>query len=420
MVRPQFRVPVDAFKRLFTVNCLPPQKESVSVPREYGMRENREVASQSKRISNESNEYKFPLSCSFFGYPPCNTERKRLSNKRKSNMSSDQISHRMTKLMKSSDDGIRSFAGYKSCWSSDTNHGVSHDQTTMNYIPCLPAPRIEATTLPPITCMMSNINPQVEVLAGNHNSAYHFDKHFANDLNSVYGCNLIMHEGCNHLNEQVEPSSREHNDTRHSMNRKVTPIYPQESNILGSHHHKDLCKEFEPMNTISEGSYQWPVDVVHLTESSGSLSHEGFHVESTSSHSVPENSLPNDSDGHFIDLRNHPGLLPNYAKEGDVDTTTYSNEIYSDLQALARSLEQMASDAENEVHRSRPHSSLSGASNLNCKWSRENLEVCESGDNSKGDSFEFQTVDRETLRELKVCNVTGVHSSEHAEVEETS
>ena len=75
----------------------------------------------------------------------------------------------------------------------------------------------------------------------------------------------------------------------------------------------------------------------------------------------------------------------------------------------------MASDAENEVHRSRPHSSLSGASNLNCKWSRENLEVCESGDNSKGDSFEFQTVDRETLRELKVCNVTGVHSSEHAE-----
>ena len=320
--------------------------------------------SQSQRISNESNEYKFPLSCSFFGYP-CNTERKRLSNKRKSNMSSDQISHRMTKLMKSSDDGIRSFAGYKSCWSSDTNHGVSHDQTTMNYIPCLPAPRIEATTLPPITCMMSNINPQVEVLAGNHNSAYHFDKHFANDLNSVYGCNLIMHEGCNHLNEQVEPSSREHNDTRHSMNRKVTPIYPQESNILGSHHHKDLCKEFEPMNTISEGSYQWPV-------------------------------------------------------EGDVDTTTYSNEIYSDLQALARSLEQMASDAENEVHRSRPHSSLSGASNLNCKWSRESLEVCESGDNSKGDSFEFQTVDRETLRELKVCNVTGVHSSEHAEVEETS
>jgi hypothetical protein len=144
------------------------------------------------------------------------------------------------------------------------------------------------------------------------------------------------------------------------MNRKVTPIYPQESNILGSHHHKDLCKEFEPMNTISEGSYQWPV-------------------------------------------------------EGDVDTTTYSNEIYSELQALARSLEQMASDAENEVHRSRPHSSLSGASNLNCKWSRENLEVCESGDNSKGDSFEFQTVDRETLRELKVCNVTGVHSSEHAE-----
>ena len=445
-VRPEFKLGIDIIKRLFVTDAFPVPTSNFEV---NTLSPNDGISSNSCQ-KGTTDDLQFPLPCSIFGYR-CAIEEHisicKRTNKRKAATSPDLISYGMAKLMKT-EESCRTFGGYKSSFTSSQSVSSYQALTETNHIessfeiataqPLLPFsmtsaysndsglntmemlnpyigsfennnamlleqdrqidPQMKIATLPPISSYMQPVLPSFVQTSPWENQqlvndpVLRFPVGFESVAQPISNFAELLAksdlerfnagwESCHQNDEVIEPESfhvevpQKPDDLVATQGycRKVTPIFPSEASY--SRHSSKYAHEFHPMSRIEENCLQLPL-------SRGIVSSSGFQ-----SSSFNQTQAVNYTQQNYFSEKC-------FRNSDHIDVNEVDFVRNNCVRDLAVSLQKFVNNSENEMR----NFSVDNLVNSN-----EN-EAMDKEEAEKLTKYNFVTLDRESLKELRIGN----------------